>query len=110
MIKETFVICALSAPVFLTPAVAQQSSTHVEISDDVVKIGVLNDMSSLYSDATGKGSLRAAQMAVTDFGGNVRGKPIEVIGADHQNKPDIGSTIARTWFDTDKERFLLGYG
>jgi branched-chain amino acid transport system substrate-binding protein len=106
MIKETLVICALSASVFVTTAVAQQlstqSSTHLEISDDVVKIGVLNDMSSLYSDATGKGSLTAAQMAVTDFGGHVRAKPIEVIGADHQNKPDIGSTIARTWFDTDK--------
>ncbi len=102
MIKEMLVICALSAPVFATTALAQQSSTHAEISDDVVKIGVLNDMSSLYSDATGKGSLTAAQMAVTDFGGHVRGKPIEVIGADHQNKPDIGSTIARTWFDTNK--------
>jgi branched-chain amino acid transport system substrate-binding protein len=92
----------LCAPVFATAAVAQQSPTHVEISDDVVKIGVLNDMSSLYSDATGKGSLTAAQMAVADFRGNVRGKQIEVIGADHQNKPDIGSTIARTWFDTNK--------
>jgi branched-chain amino acid transport system substrate-binding protein len=102
MIKATLVICALSAQVFATAAAAQQSPTHVEISDDVVKIGVLNDMSSLYSDATGKGSLTAAQMAVADFGGNVRGKQIEVIGADHQNKPDIGSTIARTWFDTSK--------
>jgi branched-chain amino acid transport system substrate-binding protein len=102
MIKEMLVICAFSAPVFATTALAQQSSMHAEISDDVVKIGVLNDMSSLYSDATGKGSLTAAQMAVTDFGGHVRGKPIEVIGADHQNKPDIGSTIARTWFDTNK--------
>jgi branched-chain amino acid transport system substrate-binding protein len=102
MIRETLIICALSAPVFVTTAVAQQSSTRVEISDDVVKIGVLNDMSSLYSDGTGKGSLTAAQMAVADFGGNVRGKPIEVIGADHLNKPDVGSTIARTWYDTNK--------
>jgi branched-chain amino acid transport system substrate-binding protein len=102
MTNEMLVICALSAPVFATTARAQQSSTHAEISDDVVKIGVLNDMSSLYSDTTGKGSLTGAQMAVTDFGGHVRGKPVEVIGADHQNKPDIGSTIARTWFDTNK--------
>ena len=102
MIKEALVICALSATVFVTSAVAQQPSTRVEISDDVVKIGVLSDMSSLYSAATGKGSLTAAQMAVTDFGGNVRGRPIEVISADHQNKPDVGSTIARTWYDTNK--------
>ncbi len=102
MIRETFVICALSAPFLMTTAVAQQSSAPVEISDNVVKIGVLSDMSSLYSAATGKGSLTAAQMAVADFGGNVRGKPIQVIGADHQNKPDVGSTIARTWYDVDK--------
>jgi branched-chain amino acid transport system substrate-binding protein len=102
MIRATLVICALCAPVFLTTALAEQSPTGVAISDDVVKIGVLNDMSSLYSDATGKGSLTAAQMAVADFGGNIRGKPIELIGADHLNKPDVGSTIARTWYDTNK--------
>ena len=74
-----------------------------QISDDVVKIGVLSDMSSLYSDSTGTGSLAAARMAAADFnGGKVKGKPIEVIGADHQNKPDIGSSIAREWYDTGK--------
>jgi branched-chain amino acid transport system substrate-binding protein len=77
------------------PALAQ-------ISDDVVKIGVLTDMSSVYSDATGKGSVTAAQMAVGDFGGSVKGKTIEVISSDHQNKPDVGSSIARTWYDTNK--------
>src|SRR6516225_6153560 len=102
MIKETLVSCALTATVFVNTAVAQQSSARVDISDDVVKIGVLSDMSSLYSTATGKGSLTAAQMAVADFGGNVRGRPIEVISADHQNQPDVGSTIARTWYDTNK--------
>jgi ABC-type branched-subunit amino acid transport system substrate-binding protein len=88
--------------VLLTTAIAQPSSARAEISDGVVKIGVLNDMSSLYSNATGKGSLTAAQMAVADFGGKVRGSPIEVISADHQNKPDVGSTIARTWYYTEK--------
>src|SRR5262249_15651147 len=83
MIRKTLIICALSVSSFITTAVAEQSSTRVSISDDVVKIGVLNDMSSLYSDATGKGSLTAAQMAVADFGGSVKGKPIEVISADH---------------------------
>jgi branched-chain amino acid transport system substrate-binding protein len=92
----------LSVQVLLTPAIAQPSSARAEISDGVVKIGVLNDMSSLYSDATGKVSLTSAQMAVADFGGKVRGSPIEVISADHQNKPDVGSTIARTWYDTEK--------
>jgi branched-chain amino acid transport system substrate-binding protein len=75
---------------------------QAQISDDVVKIGVLTDMSSLYSDATGKGSLIAAEMAVADFGGMVKGKPIVVISADHQNKPDVGAAIARAWYDTDK--------
>jgi branched-chain amino acid transport system substrate-binding protein len=73
-----------------------------QISDDVVKIGVLTDMSSLYADATGKGSLSAVQMAVEDYGGKVKDKPIEVISADHQNKPDIGVAIARNWYDNEK--------
>jgi branched-chain amino acid transport system substrate-binding protein len=74
-------------------------SAEAQFSSDVVKLGVLTDLSSLYSDATGKGSVIAAQMAVEDFGGKVRGKPIEVISADHQNKPDVGSSIARDWYD-----------
>ena len=76
---------------------------QAQISDGIVKIGVLNDMSGLYSDITGPGSLSAARLAVEDFvkatGSKLR---IEVIGADHQNKPDVGSNIARQWFDTDK--------
>src|SRR5580698_3647217 len=74
-------------------------AANAQISDDVVKIGVLTDLSSLYSDATGKGSLIAAQMAAEDFGGKVKGKPIEIVSADHQNKPDVGSSIARDWYD-----------
>src|SRR5437667_1649642 len=73
-----------------------------QISDDVVKIGVLTDMSSLYADATGKGSLAAVQMAVEDYGGKVKGRPVEVIYADHQNKPDVGVAIARNWYDNEK--------
>src|SRR5579859_1918764 len=72
------------------------------ISDDVVRIGVLTDMSSLYADATGKGSVAAVEMAVADYGGKVKGKPIEVISADHQNKPDVGVSIARNWYDNEK--------
>ena len=75
---------------------------QAQVSDDVVKIGVLNDMSSVYSDGTGKGSVAAAELAVEDIGGKVLGKPIQIVSADHQNKPDIGSNIARTWYDTEK--------
>src|SRR5215470_7020623 len=65
-----------------------------------VKIGVLNDMSSLYSDIGGKGSVEAAKMAAEDAG-PVLGAPVQVIFADHQNKPDVGSQIARQWYDAD---------
>jgi len=78
------------------------TAANAQISDDVVKIGVLTDMSSLYADATGKGSLAAVEMAVADYGGKVKGKPVEVVSADHQNKPDVGVNIARQWFDVDK--------
>jgi branched-chain amino acid transport system substrate-binding protein len=102
MFTKALVTCALFAPAIVTTVLAQRSPQRVQISDDVVKIGVLTDMSSVYSDATGKGSVTAAQMAVADFGGNVKGKPIEVISSDHQNKLDVGSSIARTWYDTNK--------
>ena len=67
-----------------------------------VKIGVLGDMSGFNADVSGKGSLEAVRMAIEDFGGSVLGKPIEVVSADHQNKPDIAAGIARNWFDNDK--------
>ncbi|SFZ73276.1 ABC transporter substrate-binding protein [Chitinimonas taiwanensis] len=70
------------------------------ISDDVVKIGILTDMSGVYAGVGGKGSVIAAEMAIADFGGKVAGKPIQVVSADHQNKADIGAGKAREWFDT----------
>ncbi|HYQ81986.1 MAG TPA: ABC transporter substrate-binding protein [Anaeromyxobacteraceae bacterium] len=73
-----------------------------KVSDDVVKIGVLTDMTGYYSDLAGPGSVLAVKMAVADFGGTVLGKPIEVVSADHQNKADIASNTARKWFDEDK--------
>ena len=73
-----------------------------QISDGVVKIGVLNDMSGLYADIGGRGSVIAAQMAAEDAGGKVLDKPIEIISGDHQNKPDIGAGIARQWIDTQQ--------
>ena len=69
--------------------------------DTPVKVGVLTDMSGLYSDIGGKGSVEAARMAIEDFGGKLLGKPIELVYADHQNKPDIGAGIARKWYTTD---------
>lgn len=70
-----------------------------KVSDGVVRIGVLTDMTGFYSDLAGPGSVLAVKMAVDDFGGKVLGKPIEVISADHQNKADIASNTARKWFD-----------
>jgi branched-chain amino acid transport system substrate-binding protein len=99
--EETMKSLATAVAVGLAFA-ASGGAANAQISDDVVKIGVLTDMSSLYSDATGKGSLAAVQMAVADYGGKVKGKPVEVISADHQNKPDVGVGIARNWYDNEK--------
>ena len=73
-----------------------------EVSDGKVKIGILNDQSGVYADFGGKYSYEAAKMAVEDFGGTVLGAPIEVITADHQNKADIASNIARQWYDNEQ--------
>jgi len=80
---------------------ALTTTASAEISGDVVKIGVLNDMSGLYADLGGQGSVEAARMAIADFGGMVNDKKIELISADHQNKPDIGSAVATQWFGND---------
>jgi branched-chain amino acid transport system substrate-binding protein len=77
-------------------------SAHAQVSDGVIKIGVLNDMSSLYADIGGPGSVVAARMAVEDFGAAKKGMKVEIVHADHQNKPDVGSSIARQWYDVDK--------
>src|SRR5437762_14174606 len=81
--------------------VALSASASAEISGDIVKIGVLNDMSGLYADIGGAGSVEAARMAIADFGGNVSGKKVVLISADHQNRPDVGSAIANQWFGND---------
>src|SRR5258706_13000932 len=72
------------------------------MSDGVIKIGVLTDVSSLYADLSGQGSVIAARMAVEDFGAAKKGMKVEIISADHQNKADVGSGIARQWLDSDK--------
>ncbi len=94
--KHVGLLACISALVLCAGGAAAQ------VSDDVVKIGVLNDQSGVYSDLSGLGSLEAAKMAVEDFGGTVLGKPIEILTADHQNKADIASNIANKWIDVDK--------
>lgn len=86
---------ALAGALAAMPALA-------EVSDGKVKIGILNDQSGVYADFGGKFSYEAALMAVEDYGGTVLGAPIEVVTADHQNKPDIASNIARQWYDTEQ--------
>jgi branched-chain amino acid transport system substrate-binding protein len=92
-----FLVAAAAVVVFANPAGAQSPT----ISDDAVKIGVLTDMSGQFSHESGEGAVMAVKMAVEDFGGKVLGKPIEVLVADHQNKPDTASGLARKWFDVD---------
>jgi branched-chain amino acid transport system substrate-binding protein len=75
---------------------------HAQMSDGVVKIGVLNDQSGTYADLAGPGSVVAARMAVDDFGAVKKGMKVEIVVADHQNKPEVGSSIARQWYDVDK--------
>ena len=89
----TILACAMIA----TPIWAARA----QVTDGVVKIGVLADMSGLYADLSGPGSVVAARMAVEDFGGTVLGRPVMVVSADHQNKPDIGASIARAWYDRE---------
>ncbi len=74
---------------------------HAQGTGDIIRIGILNDQSGPYADVGGKGSVIAAKLAVEEFGGKLLGKRIEVIAADHQNKPDIASAIARQWIDTE---------
>src|ERR1700739_1663661 len=86
----------------LAAALAAGAAQAEEKSDGVVKIGVLSDMSSLYADLAGPGSVAAARMAGEDFGAAQKGLKVEIVSADHQNKPDVGSNIARQWIDVDK--------
>jgi len=97
-------IVAGRVPLLATLAMAVLGSTaaSAQISDDVVKIGVLTDMNGPASTPTGQGSVAAAQMAIADFGGTVLGKPISVVGGDHQLKADIGAAIARRWYDVEQ--------
>ncbi len=96
---------AAAAVSVLLPAMAM--ADDVTISDDVVRIGFIEDMSGVYADITGMGAVTAAQMAVEEFGGEVLGKPVDVVFADHQNKPDIAAATARKWFDEERVDAIL---
>ncbi|MGZ3182817.1 MAG: ABC transporter substrate-binding protein [Telluria sp.] len=91
-------VCALG---FAAPASAQ-------VSGDVVKIGIITDMSGVYADIDGQGGVEAIKMAIADMGGNVNGKKIELVYADHQNKADIAASKAREWFDQQGVDMLIG--
>lgn len=104
-----FLTCLLTATAMASaalpcPALAQAPAgqSNGQVSDGVVRIGILNDQSGVYADFGGKWSVEAAKMAAEDFGGKVLGASIDIVDADHQNKPDTALTIARKWYDVDK--------
>jgi branched-chain amino acid transport system substrate-binding protein len=103
MRRQLWLVAALMAVCVHT------SSARAQISNDIVRIGVLNDQSGLYADAGGPGTVTAARMAVEDAGGSVLGKPVEIVVADHQNKSDVGAAIARQWFDTGGVDMAIGF-
>ena len=88
--------------------VAGTAPAQAQISGDVIRIGIITDMSGLYSDIDGPGGVEAIKMAVADLGGAINGKKVEVVYADHQNKPDLAAGKAREWFDTQGVDMLIG--
>jgi branched-chain amino acid transport system substrate-binding protein len=100
-LKNIAAACSLACAAALTPA-------HAQISGDVIRIGIITDMSGLYADIDGQGGVEAMKMAIAELGGAVDGKKIEVLYADHQNKPDIAAAKAREWFDTQGLDMLIG--
>ncbi|MDO6562224.1 ABC transporter substrate-binding protein [Amphritea sp. 1_MG-2023] len=101
VIKKSLLAAAMSV-------VATSGVQAAGISDDVVKIGVLADMGGVYADICGQGCVTAVEMAIEDFGGTVLGKPIEMVSADDQNKPDVGSAKVRQWIESDNVDVVTG--
>jgi len=101
-LKKLTTACALAlGSLFGLPAQAQ-------ISGDVIKIGLITDMSSVYADIDGQGGVEAIKMAIADAGGTINGKKVEILFADHQNKADVAAAKAREWFDTQGVDMLIG--
>jgi len=88
--------------ILLAGLLALAAPARAQISDDVVRIGVLNDISGVFRDYNGPGSVEAARMAAEDFAGGGRGIRVEILSGDHQNRPDVGSALVRRWLDLDK--------
>ncbi len=102
-LKKLAAACALA-----TTALFGTTAAQAQISGDVIKIGIITDMSGLYSDIDGMGGVEAMRMAVAELGGAINGKKIEVLYADHQNKADVAAAKAREWFDTQGVDMLVG--
>ena len=100
----TGAVAAAIAPV-MAPVMVRAQATP-----EPLKLGVLTDFSSIFTDYTGKGSVLATQLAVDDFGGKVLGRPIQILTADHQNKPDVALTIARQWLEQERVAAILDVG
>jgi len=103
-LKKLSVACAMAATTLLGAVGAAQA----QFSGDVIKVGLITDMSGLYADIDGPGGVEAIRMAVADMGGAIAGKKIEVVYADHQNKADVAAAKAREWFDTQGVDLLIG--
>jgi branched-chain amino acid transport system substrate-binding protein len=101
------VIASVIASALVAGSISPVFAQNNKYSDGIVKIGVIPDMTGLYSDITGAGSVEAVKMAIEDFGGKINGKPIELVFADHQNKADIASSKAREWFDNEKTDAIM---
>ncbi|UGA42657.1 ABC transporter substrate-binding protein [Bradyrhizobium quebecense] len=99
----------LAASAALLTATFAATPSRAQISDDMVKIGVLTDHAGLYADAAGPGAVEAVRMAIADFGGKVLGKPITMVDADHQNKADIGAGIARRWYEQENVDVIVDF-
>ncbi len=98
----------LSASMMLASAGLMAQPASANISDNVIRIGFITDMASVYSDIDGAGGIEAARMAIADAGGEINGKKIELVFADHQNKADVAAARAREWFDQQKIDMLIG--
>lgn len=98
---------ALSAAALCLWMSAPDARAQSAVSDGIVRVGVIEDMSGVFASITGQGAVTAAAMAIEDFGGKVLGAPVDLLHADHQNKADIGAATARKWFDEDKVDAIL---
>ncbi|HSV58338.1 MAG TPA: ABC transporter substrate-binding protein [Variovorax sp.] len=103
-LKKIVSACSLA----LVGMFAGSLPVQAQVSGDVIRIGIITDMSSVYADIDGQGGVEAIRMAIADMGGTINGKKVEIVSADHQNKPDVAATKAREWFDTQGVDMLIG--